>query len=171
MIRRSLVQIRLYSQKVDPTQAFDFIPAKMGDLADVVDLCTSGLIHDEPHSRALKLTPQGSRGLFEYIAAKALHYPYSYRIHEKVSLTHNEKITHVLPMGSHERFSDISASKSIRKNDIELEQKCERALNFGCGALYPEKAALSRSTIGRLSELTNRSSWSRPFRRYNAPQP
>ncbi|KAL6725328.1 hypothetical protein Aduo_007388 [Ancylostoma duodenale] len=83
MIRRSLVQIRLYSQNVDPTQAFDFIPAKMSDLGDVVDLCTSGLIHDEPHSRALKLTPQGSKGLFEYIAAKSLHYPYSYRIHEK----------------------------------------------------------------------------------------
>ncbi|RCN50184.1 hypothetical protein ANCCAN_03789 [Ancylostoma caninum] len=83
MIRRSLLQVRLYSQKVDPTQAFDFIPAKMCDLPDLVDMCTTSFIQAEPHSKALSITAEGTRGVFENIVAKALHYPYSYRIHEK----------------------------------------------------------------------------------------
>ncbi|RCN44434.1 hypothetical protein ANCCAN_09571 [Ancylostoma caninum] len=85
MIRRSLLQIRLYSQKLDPTQDFDFIPAKMCDLPDLVDMCTTSFIQAEPHSKALSITAEGTRGVFENIVAKALHYPYSYRIHEKVS--------------------------------------------------------------------------------------
>ncbi|KHJ97555.1 hypothetical protein OESDEN_02468 [Oesophagostomum dentatum] len=70
-------------KKADPTKAFDFIPAKKDDLADIVNLCTKGLIHDEPHSRALHLSAEGSKPLFEYLVSKALHYPYSYRVHEK----------------------------------------------------------------------------------------
>ncbi|EYC14257.1 hypothetical protein Y032_0041g434 [Ancylostoma ceylanicum] len=68
---------------MDPTQAFDFIPAKMCDLPELVDMCTTSFIHAEPHSKALNITAEGTRGVFEYIVAKALHYPYSYRIHEK----------------------------------------------------------------------------------------
>ncbi|VDM65550.1 unnamed protein product [Strongylus vulgaris] len=52
-------------------------------MPDIVDLCTKKFIHDEPHSKALGMTAEASKGLFEYIVSKALHYPYSYRIHEK----------------------------------------------------------------------------------------
>ncbi|CAJ0597441.1 unnamed protein product [Cylicocyclus nassatus] len=83
MLRRFLNQIRLYSHKADPTAAFDFIPANSSDLPDIVDLCTNSFIKEEPHTRALGATPENSRNVFEYITAKALHYPYSYRIHEK----------------------------------------------------------------------------------------
>lgn len=82
-MRRSVWQIRSYSQKIDPSTAFDFIPARPSDKDDIVKLCVNEFIHVEPHSKALKLTEEASRNIFEYIAAKSLHYPYSYRIHEK----------------------------------------------------------------------------------------
>ncbi|ETN86800.1 hypothetical protein NECAME_16115 [Necator americanus] len=72
MIRRSLVQIRKCSHKADPSRAFDFIPAKNRDANEILDLCLSGLIRDEPHSRALKLTSENSRGVFEYMGTNNL---------------------------------------------------------------------------------------------------
>nr|CDJ80568.1 Protein R05H10.7 [Haemonchus contortus] len=86
MLRRCLYRIhgvRKYNQKVDPSTAFDFIPASSVDIKDIVDLCANEFILDEPHSKALNITPDASRSLFEYIVAKALHHPYSYRVHEK----------------------------------------------------------------------------------------
>lgn len=39
------------SQKIDPSTAFDFIPARPSDKDDIVKLCVNEFIHVEPHSK------------------------------------------------------------------------------------------------------------------------
>ncbi|WKY02438.1 hypothetical protein Q1695_016025 [Nippostrongylus brasiliensis] len=85
MLRRSPSQIRSYSQKVDPSKAYNFLPAKTTNFDEIVNLCVDEFIRVEPHCRALNVTANGARSAFEYLAAKSLHYPYSYRIYEKGS--------------------------------------------------------------------------------------
>ncbi|KAK6746007.1 hypothetical protein RB195_012238 [Necator americanus] len=123
MIRRSLVQIRKCSHKADPSRAFDFIPAKNRDANEILDLCLSGLIRDEPHSRALKLTSENSRGVFEYMVAKALHYPYSYRIHEKG--TNNLIGFRLLSIGHRDHALDIEPVPLTEPTEPGPRRLCE----------------------------------------------
>ncbi|RCN50185.1 hypothetical protein ANCCAN_03790 [Ancylostoma caninum] len=73
--------------------------------------------------QALKLTPQGSRALFEYIAAKALHYPYSYRIHEKGS---NKIIGfRLLSIGHRDHTLDIEPLPFVEPTEPGAVRLCE----------------------------------------------
>ncbi|KAK6746006.1 hypothetical protein RB195_012237 [Necator americanus] len=123
MIRRSLVQIRGCSHKVDPSRAFDFIPAKSRDADEILDLCLSGLIRDEPHARALKLTPEGCRGMAEYLIAKALHYPFSYRINEKG--TNNLIGFRLISIGHRDHALDIEPVPLPEPTEPGLLRLCE----------------------------------------------
>ncbi|KAK6746003.1 hypothetical protein RB195_012236 [Necator americanus] len=123
MIRRSLVQIRNCSHKVDPSLAFDFIPAGSRDTDDILNICQTGMIRNEPHSRALKLTPEGTRGIFEYIIAKSLHYPFSYRIHEKG--TNNLIGIRLLSIGHRDHALDIEPIPFTEPTDPGTRKLCE----------------------------------------------
>ncbi|VDM81038.1 unnamed protein product [Strongylus vulgaris] len=123
MLRRSLGQIRFYCQKVDPTQAFDFVPATSHDMPDIVDLCTKKFIHDEPHSKALGMTAEASKGLFEYIVSKALHYPYSYRIHEKG--TKNLIGFRLLSIGHRDHSLDVEPMAFVPSNFPAVIRLCK----------------------------------------------
>ncbi|KAE9415156.1 hypothetical protein Angca_000330, partial [Angiostrongylus cantonensis] len=39
------------SNKCDLPKVFDFIPAKISDMGDIVDMCINEFIYEEPHSR------------------------------------------------------------------------------------------------------------------------
>ncbi|VDL75872.1 unnamed protein product [Nippostrongylus brasiliensis] len=51
MLRRSPSQIRSYSQKVDPSKAYNFLPAKTTNFDEIVNLCVDEFIRVEPHCR------------------------------------------------------------------------------------------------------------------------
>ncbi|CAJ0597431.1 unnamed protein product [Cylicocyclus nassatus] len=120
MLRRSLAEIRLYSQKIDPTQAFDFIPAKSADLPDIVDLCTKSFMYEEPHSKALGAKPEIMKPLFEYIVAKSLQHPYSYRIHEKK--TRNLIGFRLLSIGHRDHSLEIEPITFVEPSDPALKR-------------------------------------------------
>ncbi|CAJ0597432.1 unnamed protein product [Cylicocyclus nassatus] len=123
MLRQSLAQLRLYSHKIDLTQAFDFLPATSSDLPDIVDFCTGSFIKEEPHSRALGMKPETSKPLFEYIAAKYLHYPYSYRVHEKG--TKNLIGVRLLSIGHRDYSLDVEPIPFVTPTDPAVARMCE----------------------------------------------
>ncbi|KAK6055931.1 hypothetical protein COOONC_06564 [Cooperia oncophora] len=75
--------------------------------------------------KALKLTPEGSRSLFEYLVAKALHYPYCYRIHEKGS----DKLIgfRLMSVGHRDRTLDAEPVPFKEPSDPGARRLCESA--------------------------------------------
>uniref|UniRef100_A0A1I7X0Z4 N-acetyltransferase domain-containing protein n=1 Tax=Heterorhabditis bacteriophora TaxID=37862 RepID=A0A1I7X0Z4_HETBA len=129
------------SQKVDPSKAFDFIPAQKKDFSDIFNLCINGFIDVEPHSKALKLKKDEVSPMFKFIVTKALHYPYSYRINEKG--TDNLIGFRLLSIGHRDESLDVVP--------FELEEPTDKNALMICGSLH--------NFVGQILERSKKQFW------------